>query len=162
MDCGGEDHKHRCFSQKTKNIKSINSWGKTSFTPPWARQESKTKTSSGFWRQCFESSFNIAIPGKMINQKITYKTRAISDHFALAGTWHPHLQSSPNKRSHIHVPWALPGRYKALWLEKWGPSCCWSLLGESSQGVVGPLPNGLFTAYKWGLLTTYQMGWSSK
>ena len=22
-------------------------------------------------------------------------------------------------------------------------------------GVVGPLPNGLFMAYKWGLLTTY-------
>ena len=23
------------------------------------------------------------------------------------------------------------------------------------NGVVGPLPNGLFMAYKWGLLTTY-------
>ena len=23
------------------------------------------------------------------------------------------------------------------------------------SGVVGPLPNGLFMAYKWGLLTTY-------
>ena len=25
--------------------------------------------------------------------------------------------------------------------------------------VVGPLPNGLFTAYKWGLLTTYSTTW---
>ena len=28
--------------------------------------------------------------------------------------------------------------------------------------VVGPLPSDLFMAYTWGLLTTYQLGWSSK
>ena len=39
------------------------------------------------------------------------------------------------------------------------PGTCKSLATMDSKsprpGVVGPLPNGLFRAYKWGLLTTY-------
>ena len=59
--------------------------------------------------------------------------------------------------THKWGTWQIPRENDTYWicLEDHPMTCKWLMVGfRPLTGVVGPLPNGRFMAYKWGLLTT--------